>query len=127
MRYGKGYRRVAATGAAVGAPFEAVDELTPEDLEKNGVTAEGLPMERCTVALEFNYTDPRSKTVLGTVWLFAGDGRETLDSDRPMAEITGWSLLLGPVPYQQAAEVHAALVGFLRSAGVEVLEASLAD
>lgn len=75
--------------------------------------------------LEFNYGKPGSS--LGSVWLFKGDGSEDLESDSPFASLPGWVRIVGPIDYEVAGAIHAALKAFLEESGVTVLADATAD
>jgi hypothetical protein len=82
-------------------------------------------MRACTVVLQFNYGPPRSS--LGSVWVFAGDGREDLASDSELEELAGWRKSVGPVDYDLASGIQREIVLFMRAAGVEVFDEGVAD
>lgn len=82
-------------------------------------------MKTCTLVLEYNYA--KKPDGLGTVWIFNGDGLRELDRPEPMQELQGWTRIAGPLPYETAASIHAALKDFLTRSGVTVLDKGIAD
>ena len=81
-------------------------------------------MKTCTLVLEYNYA---KKAGLGTVWIFNGDGLRELDRPEPMQELQGWTRVAGPLPYEMADSIHAALKDFFTKSGVAVLDKGIAD
>jgi hypothetical protein len=78
-----------------------------------------------TVVLEFNHGKHGSS--LGSVWLFAGDGRPDLERVEALDGLPGWLRLIGPVEHELASRVQEKLVVFLRSSGVEVIDEAIAE
>ncbi|MCP3939437.1 MAG: hypothetical protein GY708_29170 [Actinomycetia bacterium] len=80
----------------------------------------------CTLVLEYNYGE--SKTSLGSVWLFHGDGSFDLESSsQPLSTIPGWTRVTGPIDYEVAAGIQSSLKEFLERCGVKVIEDAIAD
>ena len=77
------------------------------------------------MVLEFNHGKRGSS--LGSVWLFAGDGRPDLERVEALEGLPGWSRLIGPVEPELASSVQEKLVAFLRSTGVEVVDDAIAE
>lgn len=82
-------------------------------------------MRSCTIVLQYNYGKPRSS--LGSVWLFAGDGREDVAIDNEFEELAGWRKVVGPVDYELARSVHSEFISFMQASGVEVFDEGVAD
>ncbi len=79
----------------------------------------------CTLVLQFNYGKPED--LLGSVWLFNGDGVPDLESSDPLGSTSGWTRLVGPIDYNAAAKIHASLKKFLEESGVTVIDEGVAD
>jgi hypothetical protein len=82
-------------------------------------------MRICTIATEYNYSSDQSQ--LGSLWMFSGDGTETLKRATPMEHIPGWTCIISKIDYAEACKVAEAIKGFLENAGVTVIEQGIAD
>lgn len=83
------------------------------------------PLSICTLVLEFNYAKPG--TSLGSVWLFSGDGSHDLEEAVPLDSLPNWVKIVGPIDYETASKIHAALKTFLERSGVVVIDEGVAD
>jgi hypothetical protein len=82
-------------------------------------------MDICTLVLEYSRA-PKSRDV-GSVWIYAGDGIASLARPEPIEELEGWTRVAGPLPYEAASEIHAALKAFFEKSGVRVIDQGIAD
>lgn len=79
----------------------------------------------CTLVLEYNYS--KSGVSLGSVWLFNGDGTSALKNSSPLDTLPNWFKVAGPVDYELANAIHAALKRFFEQSGVTVIDEGIAD
>jgi hypothetical protein len=79
----------------------------------------------CTLVLEYNYSKPGVS--LGSVWLFNGDGASALENTAPLDTLPNWFKVAGPVDYELANAIHAALKKFFEQSGVAVIDEGIAD
>jgi hypothetical protein len=79
-------------------------------------------MQTCTLVWEYNYTPVGAKESFGSVWIFAGDGREDLERRLP-----GWVKVAGPINLDLATRIHESLKDFFIQNEVEVLDKGIAD
>jgi hypothetical protein len=77
-------------------------------------------MNSCTVVIEFNYSSKPDKS-LGSVWICNGDGTADLAQDSPLSTFPNWVRIVGPIDYEEAEAVHAALKRFFEESGVSVI------
>ena len=79
----------------------------------------------CTLVLEFNYSKPGVS--LGSVWLFNGDGGSALKDSAPLETLPNWFKVAGPIDYELANTIHAALKKFFEHSGVPIIDEGIAD
>ena len=79
----------------------------------------------CTLVIEFNYSKPGVS--LGSVWLFNGDGTAALQHSAPLETFPNWVKVVGPIDYEVANSIHAALKSFFQQNGVTVIDEGVAD
>jgi hypothetical protein len=93
-------------------------------------SSEGSAMTGCntvTIILEFNRHARQSESLLGSVWLYNGDGRAGWEDERTLAELPGFLKVVGPIDYEIASQIHGALKTFFEQSGATVLDKGIAD
>lgn len=79
----------------------------------------------CTLVLEYNYSKPGVS--LGSVWLFDGDGRSSLNQSASLETLPNWVKVAGPIDYELAGTIHQNLKKFFEECGVSVIDEGVAD
>lgn len=80
-----------------------------------------MNIKQCTI-VAIHHEDPDVPTS-GTVWMFAGDGRE----NRVERNLPGWFKIIGPIKWSLVLETQVALQKFFERNGIQVFCETFAD